>query len=273
MNGRDIWADAPTLQLSAVSAQPAPAQIEVEVGTFSNLTIGPNSVTKQRKRSYGTREVALQHAQALIRYADMLHCCGVPVAKLLRAEPKRTADGYTVEHEVELVGGVGFNQLPPHLHALRRDAARRMVEVVARMPAQEYNDDVLKVGIDAATRNWRIDRNTGELKMVDFDPPLIRDQQGRLIRPTSQQDITYFERMCGTRSGAIAHILITAYQFPPQLMNQPDGATAFVANFTDIVPAQMHEHVADAIDEYHRVMLYQGLGNAAHMAAGLPPQR
>lgn len=266
------------MKLEAVPRTVEGSEFPIDAGSYSDISIGPETVVK-RDRHPKTYEQAVAVAQDLRTYVAQLQEAGVPTADLKRVVCVPVGNDYGVEHEVGLVAGLSADQIPAEWTAMRFDVVARLVGIIDRMPSIQGHPDLLPVGIDSALRNWRISIDTatsngtlmeaGEVVMVDFNPPLLRDEWGRLARNNSPQTVTYFERMCGTKTGAMAHVLLSAYSFPAELA-RPGGAAEFVMRFRNIIPADMMAGVADAVGEFQRVIVGQDMSGAALNIAGLP---
>lgn len=273
MSDGNFWADAPTMVLRAQQPVKAVPQIELDTGSYSDVTIGRRTVVK-RDRNVLPRDIAERRAQEVDQYARELARENIPISCLI-STPKAVpvGNGYVVEHEVELIGGWSLHQVEAQQTVARWDIVENIVRMVNSMSTLPGQPDALRIGIDVALRNWRIHPDTGDLIMIDLYPPLLRDANGSLSRSSNREAQTYFDRMCGTKSGAIAHVLLSAYQFPSELADQPDAAAAFVDQFEAIIPRHMRDRIVAAVEEYQAVVVRDGLGSAALGAANLPRLR
>jgi len=265
----DEWGDddGPTLELPAQQL-PIPRN-----GRNTNVMLFHNVALKSSQRPFDTLGGAKAFLQQIEVYHRELDREGaIALAPLEMAEPILSGGKFYVMNAVKTVLGPNLMDLRgPELRAAVGEIiwSIRLMEPYQADPSQQPSPNKLKRGFDSTGGNFIVSPNVppvhdyslvrdrqgrmlsraGTPVGIDYDPPYLRGRDSEFLLGMADGDRAFRNRAYGTRTGAIANLLLTGLY----MAEHPNGADpqswqAFYNEWRELVPADMHDQVAQDID-------------------------
>ncbi|HSX34578.1 MAG TPA: hypothetical protein VLF62_02955 [Candidatus Saccharimonadales bacterium] len=180
-----------------------------EIGTINDITVVAGVVAKITREPLPTGDTAEALAAQLERYHTLVAAGPLAVADLVSVNVLQRADGYHVQHSVELVEGRALSQLPEDERCVALGA---LVHTVEDMPASPHGDRTLLTPLDAKPRNFHM---RGEKPvLIDVCPPFTWGDDGFVttaivpnMAPAWRAQTT---GTVGYRSGVLSELLMGA---------------------------------------------------------------